>query len=63
MDFGTSYTGWHIEGDLPNQVAVSTASTVCANAGDITHEFRDVPPRKEQLPTLDPSPVYIMPLT
>ena len=23
-------TGWHIEGDLPNQVAVSTGSTVMA---------------------------------
>ena len=22
MDFGTYPTGWHIEGDLPNQVAV-----------------------------------------
>ena len=28
MDFGTCPTGWHIEGDLPNQVAVSTGSTV-----------------------------------
>ena len=28
MDFGTYPTGWHIEGDLPNQVAVSTGSTV-----------------------------------
>ena len=26
--FGTYPTGWHIEGDLPNQVAVSTDSTV-----------------------------------
>ena len=24
MEFGTCPTGWHIEGDLPNQVAVST---------------------------------------
>ena len=28
MDFGTYPTGWHIEGDLPNQAAVSTGSTV-----------------------------------
>ena len=28
MDFGTYPTGWHIEGDLSNQVAVSTCSTV-----------------------------------
>ena len=28
MDFGTCPTGWHIEGDLSNQVAVSTGSTV-----------------------------------
>ena len=28
MDFGTYPTGWHVEGDLPNQVAVSTGSTV-----------------------------------
>ena len=30
MEFGTYSTGWHIEGDLPNQVAVSTGSTVLA---------------------------------
>ena len=28
MEFGTYPTGWHIKGDLPNQVAVSTGSTV-----------------------------------
>ena len=28
QDFGTYPTGWHIEGDLPSQVAVSTGSTV-----------------------------------
>ena len=28
MDFGTYPTGWYIEGDLPNQVAVSTGYTV-----------------------------------
>ena len=28
MEFGTYPTGWYIEGDLPNQVAVSTGSTV-----------------------------------
>ena len=28
MDFGTCPTDWYIEGDLPNQVAVSTGSTV-----------------------------------
>ena len=28
MDFGTFPTGWHNRGDLPNQVAVSTGSTV-----------------------------------
>ena len=28
MDFGTCPTGWHNEGDLPNQVAVSIGSTV-----------------------------------
>ena len=27
MEFGTYPTGWRIEGDLPNQVAVSTGST------------------------------------
>ena len=27
MDFGTYPTGWYIEGDLQNQVAVSTGST------------------------------------
>ena len=27
MEFGTYPTGWHIEGDLPNQVAVSTGIT------------------------------------
>ena len=27
MDFGTYPTGWHIEGDLPNQVVVSTGYT------------------------------------
>ena len=27
MDFGTYPTGWYIESDLPNQVAVSTVST------------------------------------
>ena len=31
MDFGTCPTGWHIEGDLPNQLAVSTGSTVIAS--------------------------------
>ena len=28
MEFGTHPTGWYIEGDLPNLVAVSTGSTV-----------------------------------
>ena len=28
MDFGTYPTGWHIEGDLLSQVAVSTGSTM-----------------------------------
>ena len=28
VDFGTYPTGWHIEGDMPNQVAVSTDFTV-----------------------------------
>ena len=28
MEFGTYPTGWYIEGDLSNQVAVSTGSTV-----------------------------------
>ena len=28
MDFGMHPTGWYIEGDLLNQVAVSTGSTV-----------------------------------
>ena len=27
MEFGTYPTGWHIEDDLPKQVAVSTGST------------------------------------
>ena len=28
MEFGTYPTGWYVEGDLPNQVAVSTGYTV-----------------------------------
>ena len=28
VGFGTCPTGWYIEGDLPNQVAVSTGFTV-----------------------------------
>ena len=32
MNFGTCPTGWHIEGDLPYQVAVSTGSTVCGHS-------------------------------
>ena len=30
MEFETYPTGWHIEGNLPNQVAVSTGSMDCA---------------------------------
>ena len=41
MNFGTYPTGWHIEGDLPNQVAVSTRfhcmqkKTLCDKAGGV----------------------------
>ena len=37
MHFGTYPTGWYIEGDLPNQVAVSTGShcTVLINSNSV----------------------------
>ena len=42
------YTGWHIEGDLPNQVAVNTGSTVmtCSHHATIVIIFTSVIIRK-----------------
>ena len=37
MDFGTYPTGRYIEGDLSNQVAVSTGSTVIGSVAEAGH--------------------------
>ena len=43
MDFGIYPTGWHIEGDLPNQVAVSTGSTVATFPLSSSYDFGVLP--------------------
>ena len=50
MDFGTYPTGWHIEGDLPNQVAVSTGSTV--------HNYQESAEQVKLIFTIEPYKIY-----